>query len=101
MCATAGPRKVYFRWLVDSKKFNEWMNPVDYETEEYQQEQDALEQGASGHQHADGVADQRAKRKLSPGRDGLSKRARTGDGSRQRDPSTPGKPQPVFPLHLH
>ena len=78
----AGPRKVYFRWLVDSKKFNEWMNPVDYETEEYQAEQDALEQ-ASSRQHADGSS---GKRKLSPGHEGFSKRARTGEPGRQRDP---------------
>jgi len=22
------------RWLTDSEKYNEWMNPIDYETEE-------------------------------------------------------------------
>ncbi|PRW57272.1 SWI SNF complex [Chlorella sorokiniana] len=27
-----GPWHVYARWLSDSEKYNEWMNPVDYET---------------------------------------------------------------------
>ena len=39
-----GPWKVYPRWVQDSDKFNEWMNPIDYETEEFQQEQEALAQ---------------------------------------------------------
>lgn len=29
-----GPWHVYERWLTDSEKFNEWMNAMDYETEE-------------------------------------------------------------------
>lgn len=29
-----GLLQVYVRWLTDSEKYNEWMNPVDYETEE-------------------------------------------------------------------
>lgn len=29
-----GPWRVYARWILDSEKHNEWMNPVDYETEE-------------------------------------------------------------------
>lgn len=29
-----GPWKVYVRWLTDSVKFNEWMNPIDYELDE-------------------------------------------------------------------
>ncbi|RMZ55318.1 hypothetical protein APUTEX25_003456 [Auxenochlorella protothecoides] len=29
-----GPWRVYSRWLADSEKHNEWMNPADYETEE-------------------------------------------------------------------
>eukprot|EP00210_Caulerpa_lentillifera_P002940 g2807.t1 len=37
-----GPWKVYTRWLLDSQKFNEWMNPIDYETEEFQEEQETL-----------------------------------------------------------
>lgn len=36
-----GPWKVYARWLQDSAKYNEWMNPIDYETEEAQAEQEA------------------------------------------------------------
>jgi SWI/SNF related-matrix-associated actin-dependent regulator of chromatin subfamily C len=28
------PWKVYYRWIVDSEKYNEWMNETDYETEE-------------------------------------------------------------------
>ena len=36
-----GPWKVYLRWLQDSAKFNEWMNPIDYETEDFQAEQEA------------------------------------------------------------
>lgn len=58
------------------------MNPVDYETEEYQAEQDALEQAAS-RQHADGTS---GKRKLSPGREAYAKRARTGEPGRPQDP---------------
>lgn len=30
------------RWVYDSEKYNEWMNPVDYETEEAVAEQDRL-----------------------------------------------------------
>jgi hypothetical protein len=30
------------RWLKDSDLYNEWMNPQDYETEEFQAEQDLL-----------------------------------------------------------
>ncbi|KAK2079995.1 hypothetical protein QBZ16_002390 [Prototheca wickerhamii] len=29
-----GPWRVYARWLLDSEKYNEWMEPADYETEE-------------------------------------------------------------------
>lgn len=35
---------MYLRWLSDSARFNEWMNPIDYETEEFQQEQEAIAQ---------------------------------------------------------
>jgi len=38
----AGPWKLYARWLVDSDKYNEWMNEVDYETEDAAAEQDAV-----------------------------------------------------------
>ena len=38
----AGPWKVNPRWVLDSEKFNEWMNPVDYETEEAIAEQERL-----------------------------------------------------------
>ena len=31
---------MYVRWLTDSEKYNEWMNPSDYETEEAQEEQE-------------------------------------------------------------
>lgn len=37
-----GPWKVYLRWVKDSELFNEWMNPIDYETEEALQEQETL-----------------------------------------------------------
>ncbi len=30
------------RWVTDSEKFNEWMNPIDYETEESVEEQEAI-----------------------------------------------------------
>lgn len=33
-----GAWKVYLRWAYDSEKFNEWMSPVDYETQEAQEE---------------------------------------------------------------
>jgi hypothetical protein len=29
-----GPWRVYVRWLTDSERYNEWMNPADYETAE-------------------------------------------------------------------
>lgn len=29
-----GPWKLYARWLLDSDKYNEWMNEIDYETED-------------------------------------------------------------------
>lgn len=77
-CVCVGPRKVYLRWLVDSRRFNEWMNPVDYETEEYQKEQDVLEQNqttASRSRHGDGTETAGNKRKFSPGREGGTKRA--------------------------
>lgn len=35
-----GPWKVYLRWVKDSELFNEWMNPIDYETEEALHEQE-------------------------------------------------------------
>ena len=38
----AGPWKVTMRWVFDSDKYNEWMNPVDFETEEAVAEQDRL-----------------------------------------------------------
>ncbi|GAX86503.1 hypothetical protein CEUSTIGMA_g13911.t1 [Chlamydomonas eustigma] len=37
---SAGPWKVYVRWVYDSEKYNEWMNPTDYETKESQEEQE-------------------------------------------------------------
>ena len=37
-----GPWKVYIRWVYDSEKYNEWMNPTDYETKEAQEEQEQL-----------------------------------------------------------
>ncbi|KAL4857267.1 SWI/SNF complex subunit [Chlorella vulgaris] len=33
-----GPWHVYARWLTDSEKYNEWMNPADYETPEAAEE---------------------------------------------------------------
>lgn len=30
------------RWVLDSEKYNEWMNPIDYETEEALAEQERL-----------------------------------------------------------
>ncbi|KAL3142735.1 hypothetical protein ABBQ38_003035 [Trebouxia sp. C0009 RCD-2024] len=72
-----GPRKVYLRWLTDSRKFNEWMNPVDYETEEYQKEQDALEQNqtTASRRQGDGIEASGSKRKFSPGGEGGTKRS--------------------------
>lgn len=37
-----GPWKVTLRWVLDSEKYNEWMNPVDYETDEALAEQEKL-----------------------------------------------------------
>ena len=33
---------MYPRWLTDSARFNEWCNPIDYETEEALAEQERL-----------------------------------------------------------
>lgn len=33
VAANVGVWYVYVRWLTDSEKYNEWMNPIDYETE--------------------------------------------------------------------
>lgn len=41
-----GPWKVYVRWLKDSHKYNEWMNPIDYETEVFQEEQETFRKEA-------------------------------------------------------
>lgn len=86
-----GPRKVYIRWLLDSKKFNEWMNPVDYETEEYQAEQEALDQNQSAAPRSwqadgtDAAGGSGTKRKFSPGGEAGARRA----APRQRvDPGT-------------
>lgn len=38
-----GVLKLYARWLRDSEAFNEWMNPNDYWTEEYEKEVEAWE----------------------------------------------------------
>lgn len=73
----AGPRKVYIRWLLDSKKYNEWMNPVDYETEEYQAEQEAMDQNqsaASRSRQADGTDALGGKRKFSQGSEAGARR---------------------------
>ncbi len=44
-----GPWHVYARWLTDSERYNEWMNPADYETphaaEEAKRKRDAGEEG--------------------------------------------------------
>lgn len=29
-----GPWRVYLRWVKDSAKYNEWMNPIDYEVDD-------------------------------------------------------------------
>ena len=101
-----GPRKVYLRWLTDSRKFNEWMNPVDYETEEYQKEQDAREQNQSLRRQGDGIEASGSKRKFSPGGEGGAKRA----APRQRtDPGVTALPlhqaamlaSAITIIHLH
>lgn len=38
--------QVYLRWVTDSDKYNEWMNPIDYETEEAIEEQEAAARAA-------------------------------------------------------
>ena len=38
----AGPWRVSLRWVLDSEKYNEWMNPIDYETEEALAEQERM-----------------------------------------------------------
>lgn len=44
-----GPWHVYARWLTDSERYNEWMNPGDYETpqaaEEAKRKREAGEEG--------------------------------------------------------
>lgn len=44
----SGPWKVYLRWVYDSEKFNEWMNPTDYETKEAQEEQEQAQAALKG-----------------------------------------------------
>jgi hypothetical protein len=61
---------VYLRWLLDSESFNEWMNPNDYETEEFQREQEEFkEKGVTGGR--------------GRGRDGAG-RGKLGGGGRRR-----------------
>lgn len=38
-----GVWKVTPRWIIDSEKYNEWMNPADYTTPEMDEEMDAAE----------------------------------------------------------
>lgn len=38
-----GVWKVTPRWIIDSEKYNEWMNPADYTTPEQDAEMDAAE----------------------------------------------------------
>lgn len=64
------PWQVYERWLVDSEKYNEWMNEGDYETEESAEmnkklrEQQAQGKGAGETGHGDmGEGPQRKKTK--------------------------------------
>lgn len=93
-----GPRKVYFRWLKDSKKYNEWMNAIDYETDEgaAEQEQRAAEaQAAEAEAAKDEVG---GKRKLEDAAMEAAKRPRT-DG---QPPFLPGlvpayAPRPTVP----
>lgn len=44
----AGVWHVYVRWLTDSEKYNEWMNPGDYETESGAADRELAEAGAVG-----------------------------------------------------
>lgn len=72
-----GPWKVYTRWLSDSAKYNEWMNPIDYETEEFQQEQETVgPDSPRGFQLKEGRASDVAKRKRAdPGGGPAAKRS--------------------------
>ena len=47
---SSGPWKVYLRWVYDSEKYNEWMNPTDYETKEAEEEKEQTAT-AKGMQH--------------------------------------------------
>ncbi|KAK9813885.1 hypothetical protein WJX73_003291 [Symbiochloris irregularis] len=71
-----GPWKVYARWLQDSAKYNEWMNPIDYETEEAQAEQEAAAaESPHGAQLKDRKSSDLAKRKRAdPGSTQANKR---------------------------
>ncbi len=44
----AGVWHVYVRWLTDSLKYNEWMNPGDYETEAGTAAREAADAGMQG-----------------------------------------------------
>ncbi|KAK9830209.1 hypothetical protein WJX72_010310 [[Myrmecia] bisecta] len=76
-----GPWKVYARWLRDSAKYNEWMNPIDYEPEEPGAEGDAAGKpgAATGNAAPAGAAVDAAgaKRKLeAAGEENAAKKAK-------------------------
>ncbi|GMH38909.1 hypothetical protein BSKO_06807 [Bryopsis sp. KO-2023] len=85
-----GPWKVYVRWLHDSHKYNEWMNPIDYETEEFQDEQERFRKeaekarcGEGDEMDVDGRTDGEAT--VAGGNDNDSQ------GKRKRDDNSPEK----------
>jgi len=51
-----GAWQVYIRWLTDSYKYNEWMNAIDYETEEAQELAIASKKRAAGEEVASAAA---------------------------------------------
>jgi len=51
-----GAWQVYIRWLTDSYKYNEWMNAIDYETEEAQEAATASKKRAAGEEVAGAAA---------------------------------------------
>lgn len=57
------PWRVYVRWVTDSDKYNEWMNEVDYETEEAVAENKRLREAADGGQEGEAAHDKKRARK--------------------------------------
>jgi hypothetical protein len=59
------PWRVYFRWVVDSEKYNEWMNEVDYETEDAAAENKRAREAGEGEEAEAGAEGAEREKKRS------------------------------------